>query len=71
TSLSFRVAGQLVERRVHLGDAVRKGQVLARLDPSDADQNAASARAELASARQHLDAAQKQLQRDTAQAAEQ
>jgi len=50
---------------------VRKGQVLARLDPSDADQNAASARAELASARQHLDAAQKQLQRDTAQAAEQ
>lgn len=71
TSLSFRVAGQLVERRVHLGDAVRKGQVLARLDPSDADQNAASARAELDSARQHLDAAQKQLQRDTAQAAEQ
>ncbi|MDR6586203.1 efflux RND transporter periplasmic adaptor subunit [Herbaspirillum sp. BH-1] len=71
TSMSFRVAGQLVERRVHLGDVVRKGQVLARLDPSDADQNAASARAELASARQHLDAAEKQLQRDTAQAREQ
>ncbi|MCI1004680.1 MULTISPECIES: efflux RND transporter periplasmic adaptor subunit [unclassified Herbaspirillum] len=71
TSLSFRVAGQLVERRVHLGDVVRKGQILARLDPADADQNAASARAELAAARQHLDAAEKQLQRDTAQAAEQ
>lgn len=71
TSLSFRVAGQLVERRVHLGDTVRKGQVLARLDPADADQNAASARAELAAARLHLEAAEKQLQRDTAQAAEQ
>ncbi|WP_338720433.1 efflux RND transporter periplasmic adaptor subunit [Herbaspirillum sp. DW155] len=71
TSLSFRVAGQLVERRVHLGDTVRKGQVLARLDPADADQNAASARAELAAARLHLEASEKQLQRDTAQAAEQ
>ncbi len=71
TSLSFRVAGQLVERRVHLGDVVRRGQVLARLDPADADQNAVSARAELASARQHLEAAEKQLQRDTEQAHEQ
>lgn len=68
TAMSFRVAGQLTERRVHLGDAVRKGQVVARLDPADAEHNAASARAELASARQHLDAAEKQLRRDTEQA---
>ncbi|KAF1045780.1 MAG: Macrolide export protein MacA [Herbaspirillum frisingense] len=68
TAMSFRIAGQLVERRVHLGDAVRKGQVVARLDPADAEHNAASARAELASARQHLDAAEKQLKRDTEQA---
>ncbi len=70
TAMSFRVAGQLVERRVHLGDTVRKGQVVARLDPADAEHNAASARAELASARQHLDAAEKQLKRDTEQARE-
>ncbi|WP_141914199.1 MULTISPECIES: efflux RND transporter periplasmic adaptor subunit [unclassified Herbaspirillum] len=70
TAMSFRVAGQLVERRVHLGDAVRKGQAVARLDPADAEHNAASARADLASARQHLDAAEKQLKRDTEQARE-
>lgn len=70
TAMSFRVAGQLVERRVHLGDVVRKGQVVARLDPADAEHNAASARAELESARQHLDAAEKQLKRDTEQARE-
>ncbi len=70
TAMSFRVAGQLVERRVHLGDTVRKGQVVARLDPADAEHNAASARADLDSARQHLEAAQKQLRRDTEQARE-
>jgi len=31
-AMSFRVAGQLSERRVRLGDAVWKGEVLARLD---------------------------------------
>lgn len=70
TAMSFRVAGQLVERTVHLGDAVRRGQVVARLDPVDAEQNAASARAELEAARQHLEAARSQLQRDTDQARE-
>ncbi|MDR6395747.1 efflux RND transporter periplasmic adaptor subunit [Herbaspirillum seropedicae] len=70
TSMSFRIAGQLTERRVHLGDVVRKGQVLARLDPADANQNVSAAQAELASARQHLDAAEKQLQRDVQQARE-
>lgn len=68
TPMSFRVAGQVIERRVHLGDTVRKGDVVARLDPVDAEHNAASAEADLASARQHLDAAEKQLQRDTLQA---
>lgn len=70
TPMSFRIAGQVAERRVHLGDKVRKGDVVARLDPADANQNAASAEAELASARQHLDAAEKQLKRDTLQAAD-
>jgi len=70
TAMSFRVAGKLSERRVHLGDKVKKGQLLARLDPVDAEYNAASARADLDSARQHLDAAGKQLKRDTDQARE-
>ncbi len=36
TTLGFRVAGKIVERRADLGQAVKAGQVLARLDPSDA-----------------------------------
>ena len=35
TTLSFRVAGKLINRSVDMGDRVRKGQMLARLDPSD------------------------------------
>lgn len=68
TPMSFRVAGQVIERRVHLGDSVRKGDVVARLDPADAEHNAASAEADLGSAREHFSAAEKQLQRDTQQA---
>lgn len=71
TPMAFRVAGQVVERRVHLGDAVRKGDVVARLDPVDADHNAASAAADAAAAREHFNAAARQLQRDTAQARDQ
>jgi len=35
TVLSFRVAGKLINRTVDIGNRVRKGQVLAKLDPSD------------------------------------
>jgi len=35
TVLSFRVAGKILERRVDVGDNVRKGQLLARLDSRD------------------------------------
>lgn len=34
-TLGFRVPGKLVERRVDVGQAVKAGQVLARLDPAD------------------------------------
>lgn len=34
-NLGFRVAGKVNERAVNIGDRVRKGQVLARLDPTD------------------------------------
>ena len=35
TPLSFRVAGKLLERKVDVGDLVRKGQLLAILDSND------------------------------------
>ena len=68
TSVSFRVPGKLIERRVRLGDSVKQGQVLARLDPLDAQKQEASARAALAAAEHRLAFAQQQLDRDKAQA---
>lgn len=35
TALGFRVGGKIASRLVDVGDVVRKGQVLMRLDPSD------------------------------------
>ncbi|OHC69138.1 MAG: hypothetical protein A3H93_03190 [Rhodocyclales bacterium RIFCSPLOWO2_02_FULL_63_24] len=48
TTLGFRVAGKIVERRVDLGQAVKAGQVLARLDPTDAGLQATQAEAQRA-----------------------
>src|SRR5712672_2404017 len=45
-AMSFRVAGKLIERNVRLGDSVHKGQVVAHLDPVDAQKSASSAKAE-------------------------
>ena len=69
TPLSFRVAGKIVERSVRLGDEVKAGQIVARLDPSDYDRNLASARAQLDAAQHRYVFAKQQLDRDTAQAA--
>lgn len=68
--MSFRVAGQLIERRVRLGDAVRKGEVVARLDSIDAEKQAASARAALQAAESRLTYAKQQIERDQAQASQ-
>ncbi|GAB2507002.1 efflux RND transporter periplasmic adaptor subunit [Lysobacter humi (ex Lee et al. 2017)] len=54
--LAFRVGGNLVERHVDVGDHVRRGDLLATLDPGDLQAQARAARAQLA-------AAQAQLQR--------
>jgi len=69
-AMSFRVAGQLSERRVHLGDAVRKGEVVARLDSADAEKQAASARATLQAAESRLAFAKQQIERDRVQASQ-
>lgn len=69
TPLSFRVGGKLIERRVHLGDTVKSGQIVARLDPADMQKNVASSAAQLAAAEHRLVFARQQLDRDRAQAA--
>ncbi|MGF6378175.1 multidrug efflux system membrane fusion protein [Paraburkholderia atlantica] len=70
TPLSFRVAGKIIERRVRLGDTVKSGEVVALLDPADAQKNAASTQAQLDAAQHNLAYAQQQLERDKAQAKE-
>lgn len=55
--LGFRVAGQLVQRPVNLGDTVKAGQVLAELDASDYQLATEAARAQLALAQSNRDLA--------------
>jgi RND family efflux transporter MFP subunit len=70
TPLSFRVAGKIVERTVRLGDTVKTGAVVARLDPADAEKNRANAQAQLDAAEHRFAFAKQQLERDNAQAKE-
>lgn len=69
TVMSFRVAGKVIERSVRLGDTVHKGQVLARLDPIDAQKQVASSQAALDAASHKVVFAKQQLDRDHAQSA--
>lgn len=55
--LSFRVGGKLSSRDVNLGDAVKPGQVLARLDAQDLKLAEAAASAAVAAARTNRDQA--------------
>lgn len=52
--LGFRVAGKIVERLVEVGQRVKKGQVLYRLDPTDYDLQLQVARADLEAAKSQL-----------------
>jgi RND family efflux transporter MFP subunit len=65
TRLAFRVGGKIVERSVEIGARVRPAQVLARLDPEDLMQAAASARAQVASVEAERDLAAAELKRYT------
>jgi len=42
---SFRIDGRLIERAVDIGDTVRPGQLLARLDPQNEESGVLAARA--------------------------
>lgn len=61
--LGFRVPGQVVERSAQLGQQVRAGQTLARLDPQDLKLGQEAARAALASAQAQLDVAESEFKR--------
>jgi len=50
TNLAFRVGGRIIERPVNVGDVVTPGQVVAKLDPQNQQNELRSAQASLASA---------------------
>ncbi len=51
---SFRIDGRLIERTVDIGDSVRPGQLIARLDPQNEESGLQAARAQQAAARAQL-----------------
>jgi len=62
-ALAFRIGGQLVERSVNVGDQVRTGQVVARLDRSTWSDAVQAARANRAAAMARLVEARNQVER--------
>jgi multidrug efflux system membrane fusion protein len=63
SALSFRVAGKIIERRVDIGAQVRKGDVLAVLDPIDARLNVQAAESSVAAAEADARLAESEFQR--------
>ena len=61
--LAFRLSGRMIDRRVSLGDRVRPGQLVARLEPQNEQNALRSARANLAAAQGQLVNARASLQR--------
>jgi membrane fusion protein, multidrug efflux system len=61
--LSFRVAGKMVSRPVDLGDVIKKGQVLASLDPMDLRLGQQAASSGLEAARVNAEQANADLKR--------
>lgn len=63
SQLGFRVGGKIVARKVDVGAAVRKGQLLMQLDPVDLQLAQAQAKAALTSAETNRDLARAELKR--------
>lgn len=51
---AFRIDGRMIERTVDIGDSVRPGQLIARLDPQNEESGLQAARAQLSAARAQL-----------------
>lgn len=62
-TLSFRVAGQVEQRLVELGQFVKKGQALAKLDQTDLKLSVEQAKANLASAQSNMENTARESQR--------
>jgi RND family efflux transporter MFP subunit len=60
---SFRIDGRLLERALNVGDTVRPGQLVARLDSQNEESSVQSARAQLTGARARLAEAQNNFTR--------
>ncbi|MDW6004780.1 efflux RND transporter periplasmic adaptor subunit [Vibrio mangrovi] len=63
TLLGFRIAGRVLERRVDVGDHVRQGDLLATLDPSNANNTLKQATAELDNAKSAAELAKRNFER--------
>ncbi len=63
TTLAFRVAGKVLVRQVDIGERVRKGQLLAKLDATDYQLNCQALKAQIASAHAEVDFSKDERQR--------
>lgn len=63
TALAFRVAGQITERYVDVGDRIKVGQVLAKLDVQDAQLQLNAAQAQLDAAKSAAKIAEDEFKR--------
>jgi multidrug efflux system membrane fusion protein len=61
--LAFRIGGKIVARDVDVGTRVKKGQVIARLDPADVALQAEAAKAQVASAQTDYEYAKAEYER--------
>jgi RND family efflux transporter MFP subunit len=64
STLAAQIAGQIVELRVKVGDSVKAGQVLVRIDPRAAEQVVSGSRSQLAEAQAGLTNALRSYERN-------
>ncbi len=62
-NLSFRIDGRMIERNVNIGDDVRPGLSIARLDSQNEESSLQAARSQLTAARARLSEAQNNFER--------